>query len=86
MQTNKTLMYSAFSGSFYEIPENDLKLMDIGQLPLKKKPSSSCSKCYGRGHLGRDTQTYGYLICSCVRKVINYDIIKQNHGTQISIS
>ena len=86
MQTNKTLMYSVFSGTFYEVLDSDVNLMDIGQLPLVKKPSSSCSKCYGRGHIGKDTQTCGYLLCSCVRKVINYDIIKKNHGNQISIS
>jgi len=84
--TNKTLMFSVFSGTFYELPEFDVDKMDIGQLPLKKKPSSNCSKCYGRGYIGKDLQTCGYLLCSCMRKVIDYNIINKNHGNQISIS
>lgn len=86
MQANKKLMYSVFSGTFYEVLDSDVSLLDIGQVPLTKKPSSNCSKCYGRGHVGKDIQTCGYILCSCIRKVIDYDIIKKNHGNEISIS
>lgn len=74
---NKTiLIYSVFSGSLYEIPEKDVQLLDVGQLPLKKKPSTSCKKCHGKLDSGRDFQNYGYIPCSCLRKVINFDILK----------
>ena len=82
-KSDNTLIYSVFSGTYYEIPTKDFTLLDIGQLPLIKKPSSTCSKCHGRGHTGRDTQTCGYSICSCLRKVINHDIIR--HAENITI-
>ena len=82
-KSNNILIYSVFSGTYYEIPTKDFTLLDIGQLPLIKKPSSTCSKCHGRGHTGRDTQTFGYSICSCIRKVINHDIIR--HAENITI-
>lgn len=85
MQThNKLLMYSIFSGTYYEIPESDFPLMDGGQIPLVKSPSRSCSKCYGRGHLGRDTQTYAYVVCSCVKKAVNLNLIKNSKDVTIS--
>jgi hypothetical protein len=75
--SNKTtLLFSVFSGTYYDVLENDFKLLDMGQIPLTKKPSSRCSKCFGRGHLGRDTQTYAYAVCNCLRKVIDHDMIK----------
>lgn len=73
---NKRLLYSVFSGTFYEIPEKDVNIIDIGQLPLTKKPSSSCNKCYGRGHLGRDAKNLTYQICKCIRKSIDFDLIE----------
>jgi hypothetical protein len=73
---NKKTIYSVFSGTFYDIPEKDVKILDIGQVPLTKKPSSSCSKCYGRGQIGRDTTNLSYQICKCVRKNIDFDLIK----------
>jgi len=68
------LVYSVFSGTFYEILESDFKLLDIGQIPLIKAPSK-CSKCYGRGHQGRDKMTYGFAVCSCLRKLVDHAII-----------
>jgi hypothetical protein len=82
-QKQTILIYSAFSGTYYEIPESDIKLLEVGQVPLLKKPSSKCSKCFGRGHLGKDTQSYTYFICNCVQKVINHDIMK--HVENITI-
>ena len=83
-KNNPMLMYSIFSGTFYEIPDSDFHLMDGGQIPLLKKPSSSCSKCYGRGHLGRDTQSFGYTVCNCVRKVANINLLKTVKDVTIS--
>lgn len=77
MQNQIKLIYSAFSGTFYKIPEKDLSLLDMGQLPLLKEPKK-CNKCHGRGHLGRDNQTLSYFICNCVKKVIDLEEIKKS--------
>jgi hypothetical protein len=74
---NTKVIYSVFSGTFYEVPEKDVKVLDIGQLPLVKKPSSSCKKCYGKGHTGRDLNSFAYQICNCVRKNIDFNFIKK---------
>jgi hypothetical protein len=73
MQTKK-LIYSVFSATFYEIPESDVKLLDIGQIPLKQHPKN-CKHCYNRGYLGRDKETLAYQMCNCIRKVIDFDYI-----------
>jgi len=74
---NKTIwVYSVFSGTLYELLNSDIKLLDIGQIPLKKKPQTNCKKCYGKYDLGRDAQNYAYIPCSCLRKIINFDILK----------
>jgi hypothetical protein len=80
---NKTLVYSVFSATYYEVLESDIPLLDVGQLPLLKRPKSKCNKCLGRGHLGRDTQNYAYAVCSCVRKEINFNIIKSAENTKL---
>jgi hypothetical protein len=33
-------------------------------------PDKRCSKCYGRGHLGRNTETDQYLLCKCISKQV----------------
>jgi hypothetical protein len=82
---NKTIqMFSVFSGTFYEVLRNDIKFLDVGQLPLKKKINSRCSKCFGRGHLGRDTQTHGYIVCNCLRKSVDHDMIKHVENPALS--
>jgi|APGre2960657404_1045060.scaffolds.fasta_scaffold14728_1 hypothetical protein len=75
MNKSKTI-YSVFSGTFYELPEKDVKILDIGQIPLKRNQSASCNKCYGRGQIGRDMTNFSYQICKCVRKNIDFDLIK----------
>lgn len=83
-QNKKIWVYSVFSGILYELPEKDIKLLDIGQLPLKKRPNTSCKKCYGKYDIGRDTQNYAYVPCSCLRKVIDFDILKSLESFRIS--
>lgn len=77
MQMKTIWMYSVFSGTYYEVLEKDLNLLNIGQIPLKSKPSQSCKKCYGRGHIGREQNTYSFEICNCIRKKIDFDILKK---------
>lgn len=75
METTK-LIYSVFSGTYYDVLEKDFKLLNVGQIPLKSQPPQNCKKCYGRGHLGREQNTYAFEICSCVRKKIDFDLVK----------
>jgi hypothetical protein len=70
------IIYSVFSGTYYEVLEKDVTLLNVGQIPLKSYPSQNCKKCYGRGHLGREQNTYAFDICSCVRKKIDFDLVK----------
>lgn len=85
MQESIKNIFSAYSGTFYTIPEKDLSLLDSGQLPLLKKPSS-CKKCLGRGHNGRDNQNFSYVVCNCVKKVIDLEEIKKNLLKDIELS
>jgi hypothetical protein len=80
------ILYSAFSGTFLTIPEEDLKLIGIGHLPLTKKPSSSCKKCQGRGHVGRDKNNLNYYICTCVRKNLDLEAVKNTITNNIDYS
>jgi hypothetical protein len=75
MQTTK-LIYSVFSGTYYDVLDKDIKLLDIGQIPLTGKPSNSCKKCLGRGYIGRDIKTYAYEICNCIKRKIDFDYLK----------
>lgn len=86
MQThNSVLIYSVFSGTFYELPETDIDLLQAGHLPLSNKPKN-CKKCYSRGFSGKDTRNLTYSPCSCVQKVLKLDILKhlENKHTQLS--
>lgn len=74
MQVEK-LIYSVFSGTYYTVPIDDIKLLDIGQIPLKKYPKN-CKKCSDRGYYGRDVNNLTYEPCNCLRKVIDFDYIK----------
>jgi hypothetical protein len=78
METNNKIsyVYSVFSGTLYEILNEDIKYLDEGQLPLNQKPKTNCKKCYGRFNIGRDSQNFSYYPCSCLRKLVNVDIIK----------
>ena len=75
METTK-LIYSVFSGTYYDVLEKDVKNLDIGQIPLTSKPNQNCKKCLGRGHIGKDQKTYAYNICNCIRKKIDFEYIK----------
>lgn len=45
-------MFSMITGDIYTIESDELKNMDKYQIPLLKRPSSSCKKCYGRMYSG----------------------------------
>lgn len=86
MQPIKSLLiFSVFSGTFYDLPESDILLLDLGHLPLKKSPLK-CKKCYSRGYSGRDSQNLTYSPCSCVHKVLNFDILKKIENKHSKLS
>lgn len=76
METKNKSVYSVFSGTVYEVPEKDLDILSIDQIPLLKSPNKNCSKCYSRYYIGRDINDFSYIPCSCVRKVVDFSKYK----------
>jgi hypothetical protein len=76
MQTTKYI-YNIFSGTYLQIPNDDIKSLHMGQIPLKNNPNYSCKKCYGKGHIGKDSISYTYQLCTCVHKNIDIELIKK---------
>ena len=76
MNKNIIYVYSVFSGTVYEVLDEDVKYLDEGQLPLTRIPNTNCKKCYGKFNVGRDSQNLSFFPCSCLRKAVNLDIIR----------
>lgn len=71
-----TTIYNTYTGELYELKEEELKNIQEGEIPLTKKPSTSCKKCYGRGHIGYVGSRHMYSPClQCIEKRIlpNYE-------------
>ena len=65
------LYFSLFGGQIFSVKEDEVSTMDAFQIPLKKKPSSSCKNCYGRFYTGYDLSKRHFLICKkCAIKTI----------------
>ena len=57
----------------------EIEMLDLKQLTelqrnprpemveLKRKPKTTCRKCYGRGHIGLNRTTNSYVICKCCK-------------------
>jgi hypothetical protein len=70
----KILIFSMVTGDIYTIEKDELKNMDQQQVPLVKRPSSSCKKCYGRFHAGYNRTTGVYMPCSkCIKKCVDFE-------------
>jgi hypothetical protein len=80
MNKETLICYNLFNANYYNILAEDFKLLTEGQVPIKKKPSSSCKKCHGRGYSGRNTIDFTYTPCSCLKKQINVDILLQKNA------
>lgn len=71
MDENKPLYFSIFGGYIYESDKDEEKILDAFQIPLVSRPKSTC-KCKGRFHVGFDTKTKHFIVCSkCARKCID---------------
>jgi hypothetical protein len=69
--------YNIFTGKYFQILKEDVGLLSQGQFPLKKKPSQSCKKCYGRGYIDKSLTDLTYTPCLCLRKQVDLDIFKE---------
>lgn len=73
----KQLMFSLVTGEMYNILSDELKTANEYQVPLKREPKSSCKKCYGRFHVGRNINHNLYIMCpSCSLKCIDMEKVK----------
>jgi hypothetical protein len=91
--SKKRIFFSAFSGDIYEVDEDEMGVLDDAQIPLTDRPKSNCRKCYGRGFTDKDHHRGTYSICTCLRKKIDWDLLKAKHtltqpvsSSQIEIS
>jgi hypothetical protein len=81
MNKETLICYNLLNANYYNVLVEDFKLLSDGQLPLIKKPSSSCKKCYGRGYSGKNSLDFTYIPCSCLKKQINFDMLVQKNGS-----
>ncbi len=65
--------FSLVTGQFVKILADEVKLLESYQLLLKKKPNTSCKKCYGRGYLHFDSFNKAYIPCRCVKKLVDME-------------
>jgi len=72
-----TNVFNVFAGTIQQVLIADLFILGPGYLPVTKLPKNSCNKCYGRKFVGRDHQNFTHIPCSCVQKVLNFDILKK---------
>jgi hypothetical protein len=76
MENKKIHIFNVFSGTVIEIPEKDLKLLDISQIPLKSYPKINRKQSYGRLYTGRDKDNFIYYAAPCVLKVVDQELSK----------
>lgn len=67
------LYFNLISSDLYYIESDEIKNLDKYQIPLIKKPKTSCRHCFGRGSEGKDIKTNLYKPCRCMKFCINFD-------------
>ena len=66
------LYFSIFGGNVYEASDDET--LDAFQIPLRKRPISSCKKCHGRFYTGYDSVKRHYIMCSyCAKRCIDIE-------------
>lgn len=68
--------FSIFSGICYEVNNDEVDLLDKGQVPLKDYPSKHCKKCSGKGFTGKDSKAGVYILCPCMVNLAEIDLKK----------
>lgn len=77
IKPTKQLLFSLITGDIYTIDADEYKNMDKYQIPLLKKPSEGCSRCFGRMHDGYNTTIKAYVLCKkCVNKCVDFKLLK----------
>lgn len=62
--------FSIFSGQIYEASDDEI--LDAMQIPLIKKPSPSCKKCYGRFYTDYNLSFKQYTMCpKCLKQCLH---------------
>jgi hypothetical protein len=83
---NNITIFNAYSGELYNLLEDELKNILEGEIPLSKKPNSSCRHCFGRATLGYDKTRKIYQICpKCVYKNLHPDFNNSINFNYINI-
>jgi len=52
-----------------KIRESEIKEGRMSERIVRRKPKSSCKKCYGRGYIGWAKSNNLAILCTCVNKV-----------------
>lgn len=70
--SNKKYYFSIVSGEIYQLVEEFVNALDTYQIPLTKKPPTTCKKCFGRLHIGYDHTQHIYKVCpKCITKCLD---------------
>lgn len=79
LPTPNLLMFSLITGDIYTIESDELKNMDKYQIPLKKRPPSSCKQCYGRMYTGYNSTLKVYQFChKCANTCIDFKVMNDD--------
>lgn len=71
------MFFNMISGDTFMVEEDEVKNLEATNIPLKKAPSKSCKKCYGRMHVGKMTRGNYYIPCPvCMRKCADFSAMK----------
>jgi len=76
MENKLIHVFNVFSGTIIKIPEKDLKILDISQIPLKSYPKINNKQNFGRLYTGRDKDNFVYYAAPCVLKVVDHELSK----------
>lgn len=70
------LYFSLTSGEIYSLQKDDK--VDEFQVPLLKRPSTSCKKCQGRLYTGRNIVYGHFILCKpCFKKCVDHKKIQE---------
>jgi hypothetical protein len=84
---NYVTVFNAYSGELYQLQEAELVNILEGEIPLKKKPNSSCHHCHGRATIGLDKIRKIYQICpKCIYKNLHSNYTHSLNFNYINIT
>jgi len=74
------MFFNLLSGDIYYLEADEVDNVDMYQIPLIKKPKSSCKHCYGRFYIGYISSKKHYAICpKCKNTCIDWAALKDNY-------